>query len=110
MNQPATQPINSLIKSQVGPMASLTVKQNGVIRNTDHTPYPSDDITNMGHTTSVVPHTGKYKSSTLHPLVDTKQNHQYSPQPRRLFAMMTSVTASNTNWMLLVSVAQVTWE
>ncbi|TNN49498.1 hypothetical protein EYF80_040292 [Liparis tanakae] len=28
------------------------------------------------------------------------------PHPCRLFAMMTSVTASKTNWMLLVSVAQ----
>ena len=35
---------------------------------------------------------------------------QYRPQPRRLFAMITSVTASNTNWMLLVSVAHVWWQ
>ena len=35
---------------------------------------------------------------------------QYRPQPRRLLAMMTSVTASNTNWMLFVSVAHVWWQ
>lgn len=32
---------------------------------------------------------------------------QYKPQPRRLLAMMMSVTASNTTWMFPVSVAQV---
>lgn len=32
---------------------------------------------------------------------------QYKPQPRRLLAMMMSVTASNTTWILFVSVAQV---
>lgn len=37
----------------------------------------------------------------------TRATVQYRPQPRRLFAMITSVTASNTNWMLLVSVAHV---
>lgn len=35
---------------------------------------------------------------------------QQRPMYLRLFCMMTSVTASNTNWMLLVSVAQVKWE
>ena len=35
---------------------------------------------------------------------------QYSPHPLRLLAMMTSVTASKTNWMLLVSVAHVWWQ
>lgn len=34
---------------------------------------------------------------------------QKRPQSLRLFLMMTSVTASNTNWMLLVSVAHVKW-
>lgn len=32
---------------------------------------------------------------------------QYKPHPRRLLAMMMSVTASNTTWMFPVSVAQV---
>lgn len=32
---------------------------------------------------------------------------QYKPHPRRLLAMMISVTASNTTWMFPVSVAQV---
>lgn len=35
---------------------------------------------------------------------------QYKPQPRRLLAMMMSVTASNTTWMLFVSVAHVMWQ
>lgn len=35
---------------------------------------------------------------------------QQRPMYLRLFWMMTSVTASNTNWMLLVSVAQVKCE
>lgn len=35
---------------------------------------------------------------------------QQRPMYLRLFCMMTSVTASKTNWMLLVSVAQVKWE
>lgn len=32
---------------------------------------------------------------------------QYKPHPRRLLAMMMSVTASNTTWIFPVSVAQV---
>lgn len=35
---------------------------------------------------------------------------QYKPQPRRLLAMMMSVTASKTTWMLFVSVAHVMWQ
>lgn len=38
-----------------------------------------------------------------------KELRQYRPQPCRFLAIMTSVTASKTNWMLLVSVAQVMW-
>ena len=34
---------------------------------------------------------------------------QKSPQSLRLFLMMTSVTASKTNWILVVSVAHVKW-
>lgn len=34
---------------------------------------------------------------------------QKRPQSLRLFLIITSVTASNTNWILLVSVAQVKW-
>lgn len=78
--------------------------------NTEHASHVSDDITNMGHITHVVASKGKHKSSILHLLANIDQSHQYRPHPRKLLAMMTSVTASNTNWMLLVSVAQVTWE
>ena len=35
---------------------------------------------------------------------------QYKPHPLRLFAIMMSVTASNTTWMFPVSVAQVRWQ
>lgn len=38
---------------------------------------------------------------------DTRGHAQYKPHPRRLLAMMMSVTASNTTWMFPVSVAQV---
>lgn len=38
---------------------------------------------------------------------EERDGPQYKPQPRRLLAMMMSVTASNTTWMFPVSVAQV---
>lgn len=42
--------------------------------------------------------------------VALRRGGQYKPQPRRLLAMMMSVTASNTTWMLFVSVAHVMWQ
>lgn len=59
---------------------------------------------------------GKNKHKNISPYRYPLGNHfieitnQYKPQPRRLLAMMTSVTASNTKWILLVSVAQVMCE
>lgn len=44
------------------------------------------------------------RSTTTHVLLG---GAQYKPHPLRLFAIMMSVTASNTTWMFPVSVAQV---
>ena len=50
-----------------------------------------------------------YKSSSGRP-GDATSHDQYNPQPLRLFAMMTSVTASKTNCTFSVSVAHVWWQ
>jgi hypothetical protein len=39
--------------------------------------------------------------------IPSRSSNQYRPQSFKLFLIMTSVTASNTNWILFVSVAHV---
>lgn len=65
LHQPMNQPINSLINSQVAPMDSKAGWW-------PHTPYLSDDITDMGHILcgTIWYHQEKYKSDTLHTLAN----------------------------------------
>lgn len=64
--------IYELIKSQVAPMASLLLKQWGKILNINHTPYLTDDVTDMHHIlcSTIWYHQEIYKSDTLHPLAN----------------------------------------
>lgn len=74
-NQAATQPTNTLTKSHVGSMASLTAKHNGDRMNTGHASHVSDDITNKGHITHVVASKGKHEPSILHLLANINTGH-----------------------------------